>query len=725
MKNGNIKKNKRNKQNKQNKQNKENKNNTLREIKPDISETICQMIIDNLISNSVTIVNIKRIYSNMNQYCFDYMIEKINPYLKANFLYHDDIISKKNIVLLSTKPPTKSNTWIKIPEPQNPDFDRYDPNNAKFVALENEIKSFSNKNIDSIYSIKDSPKSQIISPGRDISQKCSSKFILKDQRLNSLSEAIELGEKINNINVNKISQIKKIKKKVIKILKNKENENEENLNKKNKKEKILVDLPSFDLPKDVYTNKYVELNNSEENNLLRLEKEKIRLQKEEQQKNEILKSKIEYLKKIKQKQKNSKEFNGATMTFDPNGKVIQIKSQKIDNIINNDFLISKPKVNDKKNYENITLNKIKKIRIGTSSKKSNNDNNSKNKKDINEKNIKIKIEYNPAGKEIDETNKFSKISIKQSKSFVPSGPNFDIINPEVGVIIENDKKMKKFGGFEYVKKYNKPSMDEFNRLVSESSQLNSSNLNSNLNSKFLSTDSLENINNSYNGYREEFNENNPLFQGAHKLTNNKKSAEYIFINENDENEYKDRFLLKNKSLNMPTIKSYDFKNKISHNYQSRNLDNNIFLTKNFNAPNLISIMNSTENEDNNEIKINNKLKFKSVKNVMIKNKSFDKYVFKWGKNNSFLPKIKIVPSNKGNNDNINSLGKESINKFNFDIVKNKNWGEDYTGKKNDYVSESNLFRRPLKNNRHLFTESSSGIIKNLRQRVPKIDIGKL
>ena len=47
------------------------------------------------------------------------------------------------------------------------------------------------------------------------------------------------------------------------------------------------------------------------------------------------------------KLKNKKEFNSDKMTFDPNGKIIYIKSPAIENFQYNDFFFLKQTVNDK------------------------------------------------------------------------------------------------------------------------------------------------------------------------------------------------------------------------------------------------------------------------------------------------------------------------------------------------------------------------------------------
>ena len=101
--------------------------------------------------------------------------------------------------------------------------------------------------------------------------------------------------------------------------------------------------------------------------------------------------------------------------------------------------------------------------------------------------------------------------------------------PEVGVIVTGERENeKKDGGFEYVKKYNKPSFNELSRFISESINLNSNNFSSylnsnselNMNNKSINNEYLKTDDNNYIGYKEEFNENNPLMQNVHKMNNN-------------------------------------------------------------------------------------------------------------------------------------------------------------------------------------------------------------
>ena len=129
------------------------------------------------------------------------------------------------------------------------------------------------------------------------------------------------------------------------------------------------------------------------------------------------------------------------------------------------------------------------------------------------------------------------MKINNTPQTIYSGPNFEKITPEIGVIISNndkdkEKNNKKIGGFEFIKKYNRSSMNEINNLLL-SSQNSNINIYNNQITSFFNYDYSKNINNNKNdinennnsqfkyntennciGYQEEFEDNNPLFQGA-------------------------------------------------------------------------------------------------------------------------------------------------------------------------------------------------------------------
>ena len=327
------------------------------------------------------------------------------------------------------------------------------------------------------------------------------------------------------------------------------------------------------------------MNSNEENNLLRFEREKDNINKEQQKLLEKIKNKKDYEKKLKSKL--NKEFDSKKITFDSNGKIINLNIPNIDSFPN-DFNISKQtitelkmgnitpysfgkEIQEKISDKNLKLNKQNSANIiflDNKNLKNNIKENFINKdifkdakfekkmshkinviskfkvlkpsyslKSINQKKPKITIEYNPILEEDKKTNPKIKIP--------PSGPNFDKIVPEIGVVIQNDNKIQvKKGGFEFYNKYNKPSIKEFSQLVEQTLKLNNQLITSPITTENIDNNiklSKKNMNteqSDYNGYNPEFIENNnPLIKNAVEQLSNIKN----------DNRYNNKSLIKNKS----------------------------------------------------------------------------------------------------------------------------------------------------------------------------------
>ena len=199
------------------------------------------------------------------------------------------------------------------------------------------------------------------------------------------------------------------------------------------------------------------INDTQENNYLRnewkikqIEKGKKLLIEQAKIKNE--KSKFLY-------KNDSKLFNPTGLTFDSNGKIIRLNLQNI-NSLNQDFLLSKIKLKDI-NQENTP---------STTSQKLFNNKNKLSENNIKDNNEEV-VEYNYEARLRYERNFFfnlNKNDKKDDEKMLLMGSNFNKINPEIGVIISNDnnEKEKKSGGFDYIKKYNRPSMNEFSQYLS-------------------------------------------------------------------------------------------------------------------------------------------------------------------------------------------------------------------------------------------------------------------
>ena len=305
----------------------------------------------------------------------------------------------------------------------------------------------------------------------------------------------------------------------------------------------------------------------------------------------------------------------------------------------------------------------------------------------------------------------------QKNKVLPSGHNFDKIIPEVGVIIKHDDNQNqiKEGGFEYYSKYNKPSVNEYSTLIMETlkvnnhlltSSLSSGNLNKNNSHNIYSTETQE-----YNGYKQEFNENNnPLIQNAIQTLSVKKQLKL-----NDGNITKT--LIKNKSSIIPHTYSTNNKKRLFNtldgkHYKIKNTElfNNIKIKKNL-VPNLYSFLTVSDKPEKDEnkdilsneinkgklkvvngssdttIKSNNNIKYHSI--IPLPKKKINL------KEKNILPKIKINNNNMSQNkeNHLELIGEDLINDFNSKIIKNKHWGN-FSGK--DTHEVKNIFRKPIK-----------------------------
>ena len=742
----------------------------------DISDTIVTTIIDKLISKVCRDEIIKEINSNFNNHCNDFISKLISPYLNTSFLFHENGLDIKdntlNNIFYKSKLPAKINTWVSFTEPNSSIIDRHASNNNKlsknFDIKNEKIKRKSIQSIQNNITNVVNEQKEIEKEKNKKIKKEKIKIKLKDIWKKDNNKILKNNFK-DNLSLNKINKNKNIKKEKINDDKNeKEAETEK---EKEKEKEIILEIPGTYIPYEKHERINIMLNNTEENDLLRKEKELEIIEKEELLKNERnkkLKPKYNFLM--------NKKFNNDKLTFDSNGNIIRLRLPHV-NSFNKDFILSIPKINqinDDLNTDRIDrIDKIERIDKNDIFKKQKNTiknntkilnlinkelkietNNNNKKTNLNSENNKeIKIEYNPNDKMDEYFIKSSNKNINtntNTNGLIYSGPNFDKMSPEVGVIISNndiDKSLinnKKIGGFEYIKKYNRPSMNEISSLLlSQNSKINNNKLTSFFNYDYSQNDinineneygnkfneknnfelnqfntDTDNNNNNYIGYKEKFNENNPLFQGAHHIKDEIKIKSYnksklliplkiknkkSFSNENiflsKKNSNKNTKMKKNISYHINPL--YNNKNILINNKLSTldiNQNNNnylssfntILLSDNFNSPNLKSIF--MDDKENNIISNENKnnlinLKFNSIDyendngNINIISSLKD---LKNRKNK--LPHI--TENNKKEKEIIKQ---KYINEFNFDIIKNKNWGWDNIGRininKNSYKEQ--------------------------------------
>ena len=727
----------------------ENQPNSNNKQSSDIADTLATILIDKIITTAVITSKVNQTYKTLNDHCFTYLTNFINPYLETSFIFYENGIEdsdiQKNKIYFSRKPLEKMNTWDLIPEPNTNEIDR-------FANTKTKIKQFKKKSENVVDGVKES--SFVFDADEDI------KYIKSNE--NDFNETIDIQNNKNkegkksqeksskdNININKenkninnsnakqnnqswmkssknLNNIPQTNKKEIQPKKPKINIKksrlnkylEENAPKKKEKEEILEISITDDLPKEAYENAYTLINSSDENNRLRRERE-IEIEK----RNASRLAELEREKRAKQKlyRRIEKDFDSNRLTFDSNGKIINLRT--ISETLAGDFVSSrirvKPDQNKKK--EILTLKDVIYPIPGielNSSKNIKNENINNNKEIMNKIDAdisKIVVEKNFENK-VDKNNKNHKE--KEKGSILPSGYNFDKFVPEVGVVVTGEKENeKKEGGFEYVKKYNKPSFNELSRFISESIN-NSNNFSSYLNSnsdinvniKSINNDNLKTDGNNYIGYKEEFNENNPLMQNVHKMNNNIKYFSPDLKKFNSLNIYNSNSNIRKRNL----LNSYDKLNTEIEQYQS------IQLSKNFDTNN-IHLKNIFDEPLTSNL---GKKYLKSIDANLDKMNYFQKAVLPFKKfiNKKNKKELKKIQKEKEKQQK-KSSDEEFINKFNSKIINNKEWGKEEEDPKviqeklrqemeNEDKPNSNL-RLPRINNRmknlgmKIMTEGSS------------------
>ena len=659
------------------------------------AETIAKLLIEKMISITVTKVHSKETYERIGEHCFNYIKNNINEILKVNYIPYEIRHNQIEKIFFDRPKCETHNTWVEIQEPGTPIYDRCTFDQIKFnefVPIEFDVIKSSNIS-----------NNELIAIDKDNEDK-------KNQNKENLNN-----ENLNNKNIQ--NEIKENEKKIEsrnqskKITKNDKNEEKKEIEKIKIGKNVLIDLPSYDLDPSVYINEYMKNDNSEEINELRREKE-FEIKKRDEQKRIEEELRRRELNQLQQQNKKQKDFDSKKLTFDSNGNIIKLKPKNnIESNLGNEFYWSRQTMRDVKTFRNqygrqrnsFSNTKNKKLvdfaeeiektnKINENNENEEDDNiDLKNKKSlrrgstlVEKKTIKkmreeTEIIRNPNSGDLLNNKKNKAQQNKTNEMIIPGGQNFDIIIPEVGVnIITSDKRRRKEGGLNFSEKYKKPSMEEFSKLAFDTENLNTKRfLTGNFsNEKILSSDSnnqqqnnsmninINNKDNNYIGYSQQFQNDNPLIQNAHSILNkndinnqsniSNNQLSFSYINQSNRTQLINEIQLSKKMQNS-NLKSLFYDNQDINNYKSYNHDYEI------------KSMKPTEaNEFRRKIKSNI---FNSLsKDYEITNqKGFDKFNSKivksrdWGSNNDSYGEIKneFIKPHKGNK--IRELGYRIVN----------------------------------------------------------------
>ena len=435
-------------------------------LKPskDIAETVVTLILDRIISNIIVETRKKEAYSKIPLHCFKFLQKLISTYLKNNFLFYensiDNISHQENLIFYDKLAINKVNNWEIIKEPPLPELDRHITGKNKVIKLskkeelafidkgkkdENEINNISDTNNNIQINSKD--EMEEIKPLKEGIEKINLKKTIEKKK-NKIKKTF--GEIVRE----KELRIKELEKynKIFDKHKYKEKEKEKGNNDEDQNDFVLEmtahDLKNIDMTCNFY-------NDNEENDLLRKERDLLIIQKEKERLKEEQRKKKEKQKKFKIQTK--KNFESNILTFDSNGQIIK---KNLPNIYTLKKDLPKPKLLIKENSpESKPMEKRRSVL-----------------KPLKQKINKTKIEsiiYNPNDKirKINFEN-FENTTKNNHAEIAISGNNFELVEPSIGVVISNENEnKKKEGGFEYIKKYNKPSMNEYSKLFSNNGNI--------------------------------------------------------------------------------------------------------------------------------------------------------------------------------------------------------------------------------------------------------------
>lgn len=625
------------------------------------TEAIIKIIVDKIINLSVKKSYSNKINSELGNYCFNFMKDSISSMFELYYITHTNeqiknkskrnIANNKNELLFKAKK-SKNNTWIEISEPKNLGSDRYEGCNINYKELqphEEEQKVNKQTNQNNIKTKISTTKSTFSSIHNSYASKKSSKKI-------ELIDIIESNKDLlipNNLNYNKENNIPNDNNNKL------QNNNIQNKNKKNQ----IIDFPCEDIPNlDDQTSIKYDLPNID---LLRKEYEKELLKKEEDKKKQKREKEKEVIQlKFMNDNNNKKIIDSNKLTFDSDGQIISFRQYRTDNL--KDFLIPR-------NF----IREVKKNNISNPSPKNtrNSDNNDKTSSKTPKKNIQI-IEDIIKNETINQDQ--TKINNKVFEKIIPSGSNYQIMSPEIGVTIKENGQWKE-GPKDFSKYFKKYSLKDYDEMLNEHlPTLNKNFLRTSLDN-MLGTKSLRNsvlnTNNISNNKMPNIKKRN-----SNDLNNNEEMSSYNPLITNPINETN---LLDKDINNLYNYKTIDASNNImiSSRKSIFNINRNNPLLTSYNNNMSSTKLNTTNFDKFITMKKNNigslKLELDSLKDLSETNSGLYKNM------NTLTTRYNDFLGEKFRLKNHSLISRKTNYKnyfgdFNKKILTNKRWGNEFS-----------------------------------------------
>ena len=725
------------------------------------NESIIKSILDKIIATAVRKANINSITNQLDDYYFDYIKFLINSMFSINNIFYSDEPENPNInnAQFWKTDYNKINTWIEIEEPSSVRCDRYENGFINFVNIqknltsENKLNSLplnkeeKNPNIKKDNNIINNKKSNnllkrfskniknmIVKTNKnelDILEEKSSNESGDEEnkshtKKDSLKNNVSNSFKKNNIDNNSQSLEKN----------NLNSANNKSLFSQNKRQKNeILEIPSKDIPginEEYDFEKYDPpninfLRREREDQILRREKESKKLHfniKNNNNNNQII---IEDEEKRIDNRK-IKMFDSNRLTFDSNGKIISFKPLKID-IFSKDFITPKNSVRlfrKRKNTMRKTKKNLEEINESVKEKEK-----EKEKNDV--ENLENIIKNPMDDIEGINRNQYMKYIMEKNEKIVPSGSNFSIMLPNIGVVLKENELVKK-GNREFGKFFKKYSLEDYDKILKDyvplqnktmmlnkmgkvittlnktlnrklTNKVNSTNnmnntLNNNDSNNLISTLSLNN-NNINNNYSTMINNNseisNPLINQENEMVS--RDNEKII---NNKNYNLIKTLRPNKStFNNSLISSFNNYNNLSVGLNNKN--------NSFNTPKYDGSIILYKNDISSlkmELDSLQDLDYKNINNYYSPSRTRMKNINIFGRNYKDI--FKNITKDKNKSRDLNELNKN--------IMTNKGWGSKTMSKN---MSSENLLFSKHQTKYQAIREIGNKILNNIKVKLPR------
>ena len=675
------------------------------------SEAIIKSILDKIFILAFHEGYSKETDKNLGDYCYDYLKKEMTSFFELNFInYTNSNENNKNNPeeLLWEMETPKENTWVEIFEPESEPIDRYESAQILYQEIKRDINNQTNQDANKkIKKQKSTKKEYNKNTIKEVEEKSSMSGFdgeikldngaipeisgIENKSSGSLNATdAEIKKNIDNVDINnniRTNEKRTTKRRSTKTLSLIQSTNVLPPVQKRSRNQMIYNYPSSDIPgiELEYNHQSLEPSNIE---ILRQEREELIKKKLIESQNEKIINKV---KKINEDDKKPKKlFDPKHLTFDSNGKIINFHPFKLDKL-QKEFTLIKNLIKGEPKLENIKSrrNKYKEKKQDTTK---DNEEEKKMKEILIEKPIPI----------------FEEKTAREKDKYIPSGSNFQIISPNIGVTIKENNRFKQ-GSKEFSKYFQKYSLRDYDKMLNDFVPLQNQTLLKNQLKKLNSSSS--------NDYLSTI-QNNNISKLSKKISNN------IMTNSYDVN------------INNPLLKDAQVMNNttninnINQNINSSLSNNNNYLSSNFNNTinNNITSYKSLNTENSITMKKMGlgslKLEIESLKDLSTINPSLlsrtnrIKNIFRYNSYKDYK-KLRIKTENKIN----------IFSELNKKIMISRDWGNDLSNKKTENIGfndHNKIISRHI-SKQQILRELGSNILSGIKIKLPrdrKVDINE-